>query len=135
MPQVSRVMWQQHSVWLPTTNASTINVAPNYRLGAKVGSGCDSLVSATNTNISEKQLQLFPNPASSTVNGAITLAQPLMLNAFVYNTLNMVVAQKQQQGAVGVNTVSVNIATLPAGLYLYRLYYGNQVCAATFMKQ
>ncbi len=80
-------------------------------------------------------LQLFPNPASSTVNGTITLAQPLMLNAFVYNTLNMVVAQKQQQGAIGVNTVSVNIATLPAGLYLYRLYYGNQVCTATFMKQ
>ncbi len=79
-------------------------------------------------------LQLFPNPASSTVNGTITLAQPLMLNAFVYNTLNMVVAQKQQQGAVGVNIVSVNIATLPTGLYLYRLYYGNQVCNATFMK-
>ncbi len=80
-------------------------------------------------------LQLFPNPASSIVNANISLAQPLLLNAFVYNTLNMLVAQKQQQGVVGNNTVSINIAALPAGIYTLRLLYGGQVCTATFIKQ
>ncbi len=80
-------------------------------------------------------LQLYPNPASSIVNAHVTLAQPLLLNALIYNTMNMLVAQKQQQGIVGNNIVSINIANLPAGIYTLRLLYGNQVCTQTFVKQ
>ncbi len=80
-------------------------------------------------------LQIYPNPASSIINANITLVQPLLLNAYVYNSMNVLVAQKQQQGIVGNNTVSINIANLPAGIYILRLVYGNQLCYATFIKQ
>ena len=79
-------------------------------------------------------LQVYPNPASTVINAGVTLIQPLILNAYVYNGMNMLVAQKQQQGVVGSNTVSINIASLPAGAYSVRLYYGNNLCTSTFLK-
>jgi len=80
-------------------------------------------------------LQVYPNPTSSVINAAVTLTQPLMLYAYVYNGMNMQVAQKQQQGIVGNNTVSIPVYNLPAGVYTLRLAYGNQVCSSTFIKQ
>ncbi len=80
-------------------------------------------------------LQITPNPASSVINANITLVQPLVLNAYVYNSMNVLVAQKQQQGVVGTNTITMNIAALPAGIYVLRLVYGTQLCYATFIKQ
>ena len=80
-------------------------------------------------------LQVYPNPASGVINALVTLTQPVTLNAYIYNTANVLVAQKVQQGVVGSNTVSLNIATLPSGVYTFRLVYGNQVCYATFIKQ
>lgn len=80
-------------------------------------------------------VQVYPNPTSSIVNAAVTLTQPLMLYAYVYNGMNMQVAQKQQQGIVGNNTVSIPVYNLPAGVYTLRLVYGTQVCSSTFIKQ
>jgi PKD repeat protein len=80
-------------------------------------------------------LQLYPNPASTVITGTVTLSQPLILYAFIYNSQNMLVRQKIQQGAVGINNVPVNLVGLPAGIYRYRLYYGFQTCVSTFMKQ
>ncbi len=79
-------------------------------------------------------LQVYPNPASTSINASVTLVQPLMINASVYNNMAVLVAQKQQQGVVGNNIVSVNVANLPAGIYTLRVMYGNQVCYATFVK-
>jgi PKD repeat protein len=79
-------------------------------------------------------LQVYPNPASNTINTSVTLVQPFMLNASVYNNMGVLVAQKQQQGVVGNNIVSINIGTLPAGVYTLRMTYGTQVCYATFVK-
>ena len=79
-------------------------------------------------------LPVYPNPASTVINAAVALTQPLPLNAYIYNSMNMLVAQKQQQGVVGLNTVSINIANLPAGVYSVRLYYGNNLCTSTFIK-
>jgi PKD repeat protein len=79
-------------------------------------------------------LQVYPNPASSSINTSVTLVQPFMLNASVYNNMGVLVAQKQQQGVVGSNIVSINIGTLPAGVYTLRMTYGNQICYATFVK-
>lgn len=80
-------------------------------------------------------LQAFPNPASTIINTTVTLAQPQLINAFIYNSINALVAQKQQQGVVGTNIISMNIATLPAGIYTIRVLYGGQVCYAPFIKQ
>ncbi len=80
-------------------------------------------------------LQAFPNPASTIINTSVTLAQPQLINAFIYNSTNALVAQKQQQGIVGLNTISMNIAALPAGIYTIRVMYGGQVCYAPFIKQ
>ena len=80
-------------------------------------------------------LQAYPNPASNTINAILTLTQALQVNAYVYNSANVLVAQKQQQGVVGTNTVSMNIETLTPGVYVLRVVYGNNVCYATFIKQ
>ena len=79
-------------------------------------------------------LQVYPNPTSAYANAMITLAQPLILNGYIYNNMNMLVAQKQQQGFVGNNTMSINVGSLPAGIYTFRLLYGNQICNSTFVK-
>ncbi len=80
-------------------------------------------------------LQAYPNPASSIVNAIVTLVQPQLINATIYNSTNAVVTQAQQQGVVGLNTISMNVASLPAGIYTIRVIYGTQVCYAPFMKQ
>ena len=79
-------------------------------------------------------LQVTPNPATTYANVSITLAAPTMLYAYVYNSMNMLVAQKVQQGFVGTNTVSVYTGNLPAGIYHFRLVHGNDVCNATFVR-
>ena len=79
-------------------------------------------------------LQVYPNPTSTNANAQVTLAQPLVLNGYIYNSMNMLVAQKQQQGFVGTNAMSIYVGTLPAGIYSFRMLYGNQVCTSTFVK-
>ena len=79
-------------------------------------------------------LQVYPNPATTYANANITLAQPLQLNAYIFNSMNMLVAQKQQQGFVGTNVISIYTGNLPAGIYSYRVVYGNQTCSSNFVK-
>jgi PKD repeat protein len=80
-------------------------------------------------------LNVYPNPATIFANVIVTLTQPNVLTATVFNTQNVQVAQQQQQGYVGNNAISVSIANIPAGVYIYRLVYGTQICYATFVKQ
>jgi PKD repeat protein len=80
------------------------------------------------------ELQAFPNPASATVNVNLFLTQPEMINAAVYNNLNVVVLQHNQQGNTGNNLITLNISNLIAGQYTIRLVYGNRVCYARFQK-
>ena len=80
------------------------------------------------------ELQAFPNPANVSVNVNLTLTQPLMIHAYVYNSLNVLLLQQDQQGATGNNLVTINISSLAAGQYTIRLVYGNSVCYARFQK-
>lgn len=79
-------------------------------------------------------LQAYPNPATSIVNVNVTLTQPGMIDAYVYNSLNVLVREKHQVGVPGNNVVSININDLPAGLYRIKLIYQNHVCYALFQK-
>ncbi len=79
-------------------------------------------------------LQAYPNPATSLVNVNVTLLQPEMIHAYVFNSQNMLVREKHQQGISGNNMVTININDLPAGLYTIKLIYGNKTCYARFQK-
>lgn len=85
----------------------------------------------TPTNCS---LQVFPNPASGVANINVYLNQGQMIHAYVYNSMNVLVTQKHQQGSSGNNLVSIPIANLVAGTYTVRVIYGNSVCYAQFVK-
>jgi PKD repeat protein len=80
------------------------------------------------------ELQAFPNPAGATVNVNVYLTQPEIIHAYVYNSLNVLMLQQDQQGNTGNNLVTINIGNLAAGQYTIRLIYGNRVCYARFQK-
>ena len=80
------------------------------------------------------ELQAFPNPANVTVNVNLYLTQPEMIHAYVYNSLNVLLFQQDQEGSTGNNLVTINTSNLVAGLYTIRLVYGNRVCYARFQK-
>ena len=79
-------------------------------------------------------LQAYPNPAASVVNVNLTLTAPALINEYIYNSSNVLVLQRQQQGVVGANLVTANVTTLVAGHYTIKLVYGNHVCYSQFTK-
>lgn len=79
-------------------------------------------------------LQAYPNPAQNVVNVNVSLNQPEMIHAYVYNSLNMLVKEKHQQGYTGNNVVNINTEHLVPGMYTIRLIHGNRICYAQFQK-
>ncbi len=79
-------------------------------------------------------LQAYPNPATSLINVNVALTQPEMIHVYIYNTLNVLVKEKHQQGNTGNNLVSIPIADLLSGMYNMKVVYGNKTCTARFQK-
>jgi len=77
----------------------------------------------------------YPNPAQTTVSVNVPLTQSQPINAFVYNMQNNLVAQLLQQGVVGNNTLTFNVAGLATGIYNIRIYAAGQVIISRFVKQ
>ena len=80
------------------------------------------------------ELQATPNPATNVVYVNVILTQPGMIDGYIYNTMNILVKEKHQQGVAGNNPVSFNIGDLVAGLYTIKLVYGGHTCYARFTK-
>jgi PKD repeat protein len=79
-------------------------------------------------------LQAYPSPATNLINVAVTLPQPEMIHAYVFNSSNIQVREKHVQGVSGNNTVTINVDGLPAGLYTIKVIYGGKTCYARFTK-
>jgi PKD repeat protein len=79
-------------------------------------------------------LQAYPNPATSVVNVNVALTQPEMIHTYVYNTMNILVKEKHQQGNTGNNVVTLQIGDLLAGMYNMKIVYGNKTCTSKFQK-
>ena len=80
------------------------------------------------------ELQAFPNPATTVVNVNVVLALSGTIDAYVYNSMNVLVKEKHQAGIAGTNIVSININDLTAGLYTIKVIYGGKTCYARFNK-
>src|SRR5205085_8430804 len=79
-------------------------------------------------------LQPYPNPAGNTVSVNLSLSQPQMINVFIYNSMNVMVRERHQQGVAGSNIVTVDVGDLVAGTYTMKVIYGNSICYAMFQK-
>lgn len=101
-------------------------------LGGCVKEFCRTIHIERVANVCE--LQAYPNPTSGLINVNVRLNQPETIHAFIYNSLNVLVKEKHQQGNTGNNLVSINVNDLAAGLYTIKLIYGNKTCYARFQK-
>jgi PKD repeat protein len=79
-------------------------------------------------------LQAYPNPVSSVVNVVVNLTEPETIHAYVYNMMNIQVKEKHQAGFTGNNIVSIDVNSLPAGIYTIKFVYGNKTCTTKFQK-
>ncbi len=79
-------------------------------------------------------LSSYPNPAHTQISVNVQLTESQMIHAYIYNSLNVLVKQIDQQGTTGNNTVNLNIESLHAEWYTIRIVYGNKVCYSRFQK-
>ncbi len=103
-------------------------------LGGCVKEYCSNIHITQVSNTTACQLQAYPNPANSIVNVNVQLSAPEMIHAYVYNSLNILVKEKHQQGVTGNNVVSIEVGSLVPGWYTIKLIYGNKTCYARFQK-
>jgi hypothetical protein len=102
-----------------------------YDIGAmKYDSNTDSLFSSGNENP-----LLFPNP----VNNLLTIrCQSLttdMIDVHVYNLSGgLILQQKKQVYALGVQEFQVAVDTITAGVYIYTIQNGKQISYGKFIK-
>jgi len=119
----------QHSVNLPTFNSHSLPNFPNYRLGAKEGSFCDSLSSTDNPKNYPNftPIKLYPNPSSGIINididewldassNMVIKLLDVSGNLIVVNNLN--ISQKE---------INLDLSQLSDGIYFYLLELNNEL--------
>jgi hypothetical protein len=108
--------FEQHAIKLKGYNAFGIPNFPNYRLGALVGSPCDTLTSKEEGI--RKEVNVYPNPVEKEL--SILLQNVQEKTTFVlYDALGkQILLQSILQGA---EIVKINVALMPKGMYFYLL--------------
>ncbi|MFN8323225.1 MAG: T9SS type A sorting domain-containing protein [Chitinophagales bacterium] len=123
---------------LPTFG-SGVPYYPNYRLGALAGSPCDTISSLNETEraAKEKQVKVFPNPASDFVTvdyGFTDWSKQGEVSMEIVNELGQVVYAQPLPQYSGFQ--KMNIADFVGGFYTVYIRRGNLVIAASkFTKQ
>ena len=79
-------------------------------------------------------LTSYPNPAHTTISVNVVETTPDIIHVSIYNSLNIIVAHKDQAGSVGSNIVTINVEQLLPGTYTMRVVYGTHVCYSQFQK-
>jgi hypothetical protein len=84
---------QQHCLHLPTFNAGTVDNHPHYRLGALIGSPCDTVYNAASPSHSRggEQIRAYPNPANEKVRLTWDLLMPDATVCIISNDIGRIV--------------------------------------------
>jgi PKD repeat protein len=125
-------------IYLPNP-VYTFNTPGTYQVCVQVSTvngctatACDSII--INPSSAQCELLAYPNPAHDQVSVNVALNGNSQIQASLYSLQNVLLQQQVFNGHAGNNPLSFNIATLPAGFYIIRLYYNGQVCFARFQK-
>lgn len=125
--------FRQHSLSLPSPSAGVPSF-PNYRLGRKVDSECDTIwnnIDEETISQREKVLKVFPNPATTDVMldyGFTDWSKPGDVTMEITNDLEQVVHQQTLPRYSGFQKIQV--ARWAAGMYQVILRRGGAVVAA-----
>lgn len=128
----------QHGIHLPSVCIGIPNF-PNYRLGALPGSPCDTIsgLNETERAAKEKQIKVFPNPATDMVTidyGFTDWSKSGEVSMEIVNELGQVVYAQPLPQYSGFQ--KMNIADFVGGFYTVYIRRNNQVIAASkFTKQ
>ena len=82
----------------------------------------------------ECSLTPYPNPSNNQVTFSLQLSQPVIIHVYIFNSLNILMKHKDQQGVSGNNVLTVNIEDLQHGIYTVKVIYGNRICYSKFQK-
>jgi PKD repeat protein len=76
--------------------------------------------------ISNARIYSYPNPATdnSTIN--VTLLKASTIEVAVYNMQNKLIAKKNQPGTIGLNSVRMNMASWPKGIYNVAIFSNGE---------
>ena len=110
----------QHSIYLLTSNASSLPLSPYFPLGPLVGSTCDTLYVATTKapTKSEPSVKVYPNPTTGILN--IEIPPNIKGNAYLYNSLGQLIKQM----SLSTNT-QLKMYDIPNGIYFLSVYATN----------
>lgn len=78
---------------------------------------------------------LFPNPASQVINVQVIALQNFAAEVTIFNTIGQVVHREDSILENGLNTTSINVASLPQGVYTLKLKTQNQTYCEKWIKK
>ncbi len=80
------------------------------------------------TELSGKNLQVYPNPLTENSTLSFYLSNPETVNVSVFNNLGMeVIKIANQQLQSGIQNISLNVTSLENGIYFIRIQAGNDI--------
>jgi hypothetical protein len=122
--------FRQHAIQLPTYNSAVPNY-PNFRLGAFVGSGCDTIVANSELGGVKAKMRLFPNPVHDILNIDLTMNDynhQGRVIVVLYDGFGRLVHRHQVSDYSSI--VQVDVSGFGAGVYLVGLEAEGMVVAS-----
>jgi len=125
------------------SNACNYNINANYNIQSLCcypGMCADRDISLVCPSLQEKGLKvnlnpnLYPNPAYNEITIQISLKDNEETKYVVYNSLGKIEFEMDLGVISGLNNYDLNISKLKQGIYLVRLFTGNNVSSKTFIK-
>jgi hypothetical protein len=118
-----------------------VNIASIYNLTSSISSAytggtfITSTVGIDNSSPLISSTDLFPNPASDKINVAFTLTENKNVAIQLFNAVGQVLdINKTADGIQGMNTLPIDVADLPVGIYFVHIMVdGNVVATKRFM--
>lgn len=129
--------WLKDNSPIPNANGQTYTVTTNgnYTVSTTDANGCTAISQAINVtatyiqHISDASITLYPNPTKSTLYFT-GLKVNCTYNAIVYNPVGQLVTNSYIK-----SDNSLDISSLPSGVYTLSLQNGTEVVHYTFIKQ
>jgi hypothetical protein len=106
----------QHSFPLSFPNIS-VPTYPNYDLGKKTGSPCDTITSIFESELSLSKIKIFPNPSSDHLIFNYDIPDNEYAILRIYDSTGIEIAKHQLYGSM--KTYLMHVINFPSGFYYY----------------